>query len=158
VTGSDRCRGKGLVYGDIAAELRRRIETGEVPPGAPIGTLRFLAEEDFHVAKGTVERAVNQLREEHWVYSRTGSGIFALGPEARQLAGDTVEADLGRQLAEIRAMILELREDLIRRDGAADERLTDLEGHVTDLYSLGAYTLPEGTGDDAATRRAGGTR
>jgi DNA-binding GntR family transcriptional regulator len=160
VTGTDRRRGKGQVFADIAAELRRRIEEGEIPPGAPIGTLRDLSAE-FHVAKGTIERAVNQLRDECWVYSRTGSGTFVLGPEARPQASDTVEADLANQLAEIRAMLLQLREDLARRDDTVDQRFTDLDLRADDLARrIGMEPGDHSSDDQTAVRRltGGGAR
>lgn len=50
-------------YRQIAAQIRARIESGELAPGQRIPTQSELVEE-FEVATTTVRRAVRLLREE----------------------------------------------------------------------------------------------
>jgi putative hydrolase of HD superfamily len=57
----------------IAASIRAAILTGELEPGAQAG--HELAE-FFGVARATVDRAIRTLRDEGFVRSRAGSGVY----------------------------------------------------------------------------------
>jgi len=59
----------------VAADLRRRIESGEWPPGAPLPTLDTLAS-DYQVSKSTARKAVASLQEAGFVTSYRGWGSF----------------------------------------------------------------------------------
>jgi 5'-deoxynucleotidase YfbR-like HD superfamily hydrolase len=59
----------------IANSIRAAILTGEFEPGAQLPPGRELAE-FFGVAQMTVQQAVRVLREEGFVTSRAGSGVF----------------------------------------------------------------------------------
>jgi 5'-deoxynucleotidase YfbR-like HD superfamily hydrolase/DNA-binding transcriptional regulator YhcF (GntR family) len=59
----------------IAASLRAAILTGELEPGSQLPTTRELAE-FFDVAPMTVTAAVRTLRDEGFVRSRAGSGVY----------------------------------------------------------------------------------
>lgn len=71
---SDR-RGKIPAYIQVAAALRRRIETGEWQPSEKISTLEEL-EEEFRVARVTVRQAVDLLEREGLVKRQQGRGTF----------------------------------------------------------------------------------
>lgn len=62
-------------YIQVAAALRRRIETGEWAPGAKISTLEEL-EAEFQLARVTVRQAVGLLEKEGLVTRRQGRGTF----------------------------------------------------------------------------------
>jgi GntR family transcriptional regulator len=55
--------------------LRRRIESGEYPPGRKIPSIIALSGE-FRVAPVTVRKALTALQREGLVESRTGWGTF----------------------------------------------------------------------------------
>ncbi len=59
----------------IADVLRRRIESGEYPPGRKIPSIIALSGE-FRVAPVTVRKALTALQREGLVESRTGWGTF----------------------------------------------------------------------------------
>ncbi|MGR6921112.1 GntR family transcriptional regulator [[Actinomadura] parvosata] len=64
-------------YGQIAADLRRRIKQGEWPPGTPLPTQTELCNE-YDVARATINAALNQLRGERLVTGVRGQGTFVL--------------------------------------------------------------------------------
>jgi putative hydrolases of HD superfamily len=59
----------------IAASIRAAILSGELEPGARLPSTHELAE-FFGVATMTVQTAVRALREEGFVHSRPGSGVY----------------------------------------------------------------------------------
>ena len=59
----------------IAASIRAAILTGELEPGSQLPSGHQLAE-FFGVARMTVQNALRTLRDEGFVDSRTGSGVF----------------------------------------------------------------------------------
>jgi DNA-binding GntR family transcriptional regulator len=59
----------------IAAELRQRIESGELPPGAALPSLAAIAEE-FGCSRSTARKAVSALADEGLVESARGWGTF----------------------------------------------------------------------------------
>ncbi len=59
----------------IAASVRAAILTGELSPGEQLPSSNELA--DFYgVSRMTVQNAIRTLREEGWVDSRVGSGVY----------------------------------------------------------------------------------
>lgn len=63
----------------VADDLRRRIESGEFPPGAPLPSLTAL-EADYRVSKTTARKAIGALREAGLVESVRGWGTFVREP------------------------------------------------------------------------------
>ena len=63
------------VYLQLAAILRDRIESGELPPGRALPSRERIAAE-FGVARGTVERALGVLRREGLVATTFGRGVY----------------------------------------------------------------------------------
>ena len=59
----------------ISASIRAAILTGELAPGAQLPSSHELAS-FFGVARMTVQNAVRSLKEEGWVDSRVGSGVY----------------------------------------------------------------------------------
>ena len=73
------------VYQQLAAILRRQIDSGQIPPRRAIPSKRVLSEED-RVSPGTVERAIQELRAEGYLKTVMGRGLFVRPPEERQRA------------------------------------------------------------------------
>lgn len=62
-------------YQRIAAELRQRIESGELAPGDMLPSIRRLAQEEG-VALITAQKALRVLKDEGLTYSIQGWGTF----------------------------------------------------------------------------------
>jgi GntR family transcriptional regulator len=62
-------------YRQIAEILRRRIESGQYPPGTRIPTESEIVEE-FEVARTTARRAVGVLREDGLIYTVPQRGSY----------------------------------------------------------------------------------
>ncbi len=71
-------------YAQVIEELRRRIESGEYPPGSLLPSEHQLSEE-FQIARPTVVRALRVLRQDGWIETQQGKGSFVRGRPA--LAG-----------------------------------------------------------------------
>src|SRR5215831_9134923 len=84
-------------YAQVIDELRRRIESGEYPPGSLLPSEHQLSDE-FQIARPTVVRALRVLRQDGWIETQQGKGSFVRGRPA--LAGLDVarpgEEALGR--------------------------------------------------------------
>jgi GntR family transcriptional regulator len=73
-------------YAQIVLEIRRRIESGEYPPGATLPTEAALVRE-FGVGRTTVVRALQVLQQDGWITREHGRGSFVKGrPETHQQA------------------------------------------------------------------------
>lgn len=64
----------------IASELRAKILGGRWQAGDRLPTMQQLQAEYGDVAKGTIQNAINALRDEGLVTTRGGSGIYANPP------------------------------------------------------------------------------
>src|SRR5579859_7482096 len=71
-------------YAQVIDELRRRMESGEYPPGSLLPSEHQLSEE-FQIARPTVVRALRVLRQDGWIETQQGKGSFVRGRPA--LAG-----------------------------------------------------------------------
>ena len=157
-------------YAQVIAELQRRIDSGEYPPGSLIPSENQLSAE-FAIARPTVVRALRVLRQEGWIDTQQGKGSFVRGRPAlahatRQRRGEAeLDRDESREPGELvsvgsaaaPARIAEMldvppgtqvlsRRRLVRQDGEPFEVIT--------------WWLPEdvaeGTGlDDPAPVRGG---
>ena len=67
-------------YLAIAAALRARIESGELPPGAILPSVTRISQE-WGVAKTTAAKALKELRSEGLTRSVQGWGTFVAGPD-----------------------------------------------------------------------------
>ena len=76
--------GRGPLHVLLAARLRRLIDEGELPPGAPLPPDRALALA-LAVGRSTVVAAYDLLRHDGRIVRRQGSGTRVAGTErARQ--------------------------------------------------------------------------
>ncbi|WP_328526416.1 GntR family transcriptional regulator [Kribbella sp. NBC_00359] len=113
-------------YQVIAAELRRRIEAGELKPGDRVPSTRALVR-DFGVAMATATKALQALQQERLVHASPGVGTV-VGPPPRSAARSrpagarrAVPADGG----------LDLHRDEVVRMGIA----------IADAEGLGALSM-----------------
>ena len=67
-------------YRQLADIMRRRILSGDIPPHRPLPSKKQMMQE-FGVSAGTVDRAVAVLREEGYVHTVIGLGIFVKARE-----------------------------------------------------------------------------
>ena len=72
------------MYAQVIDELRRRIESGEYPPGSLLPSEHQLSEE-FGMVRSTIVRALRLLRDDGWIETQQGKGSFVRGRPA--LAG-----------------------------------------------------------------------
>ncbi|MEV1109393.1 GntR family transcriptional regulator [Micromonospora sp. NPDC049751] len=68
-------------YRVIADQLRQRIESGSISPGALLPTESALTVE-FRASRGTIRHAIAVLREDGWVTTEHGRGNLAALPPA----------------------------------------------------------------------------
>lgn len=113
-------------YQVIAAELRRRIEAGELKPGDRVPSTRALVR-DFGVAMATATKALQALQQERLVHASPGVGTV-VGPPPRS-------ATRSRPAAAHRAVPadggLDLHRDEVVRMGIA----------IADAEGLGALSM-----------------
>lgn len=92
----------------VARALRERIALGEWSPGTRLASVRALAEE-YRVAPGTIQRALNALRKDGLIETAVGQGSrVSANPrtegktEAQRLAA--VEASVRQLTKRIKAL------------------------------------------------------
>jgi GntR family transcriptional regulator len=81
------------VYQQLAAILRGKIDSGEIPPRRAIPSKRVLSEQ-YSVSPGTVERAIQALRAEGYLKTVMGRGLFVRPAEERLGHGGMAELAL----------------------------------------------------------------
>lgn len=64
-------------YRQIADDLRRKIEDGTIPPGRRIPSIVEM-EQTYNVARDTLRKATQVLKDEGLVETVTGMGIFVV--------------------------------------------------------------------------------
>ena len=70
-------------FRQVAADLREKITTGQLAPGAQLPSERDLVDA-YGVSRPTVRDAVNLLRSEGLVTSEHGRGVFVRPPASIQ--------------------------------------------------------------------------
>lgn len=86
----------------IAASIRAAILTGELAPGSQLPTGHELAE-FFGVSRATVQTAIRTLRDEGFVRSQAGSGVYV-----RDRAGLPTSTDRKHPLSGVAAFLYEM--------------------------------------------------
>ncbi|WP_194838561.1 GntR family transcriptional regulator [Nocardia sp. XZ_19_369] len=111
-------------YLQIAEDLRTRIADGRFGPGSQIPTKASLMK-DWNVALGTVDRALDELREQGLIETLQGRGSFVCAVPEREPVDD--------ETAQLRQRIAVL-----------EGRLEAVEAQMMDVYAnLGlAYPIP----------------
>jgi GntR family transcriptional regulator len=135
-------------YAQVIDELRRRIESGEYPPGSLLPSEHQLSDE-FQIARPTVVRALRVLRQDGWIETQQGKGSYVRGrpalaglesprtgeqalnrDESREL-GDLIEAGPAAPPARVAALLgpagkgeVLARKRVVQQDGEASELVT----------------------------------
>jgi len=135
-------------YAQVIDELRRRIESGEYPPGSLLPSEHQLSDE-FQIARPTVVRALRVLRQDGWIETQQGKGSFvrgrpalaglesprtgeqALNRDESREPGDLIEAAITAPPARVAALLgaagkgeVLARKRVVRQDGEASELVT----------------------------------
>ena len=135
-------------YAQVIDELRRRIESGEYPPGSLLPSEHQLSDE-FQIARPTVVRALRVLRQDGWIETQQGKGSFvrgrpalaglesqrtgeeALNRDESREPGDLIEAGISSPPARVAALLGQAGEGevlarrlVVRQDGEASELIT----------------------------------
>lgn len=160
--------GRGFLYRQVAAELRRRVEEGEYPAGSTIPSESSLVR-SFGVSAITVRRAIMELMFEGVLYGRQGLGVFVadrrrivrvLAGDARTSMGDEIRrVGLTPGIRELSYQRLAARKDLARRLGLRPgtrvyrhEKVVLADGEPVSLDSV---YLPRPLADQMRERLAG---
>ncbi|MEU7862095.1 GntR family transcriptional regulator [Nonomuraea sp. NPDC049141] len=85
-------------YAQLIAELERRIDSGEYPPGSLLPSEHTLMAE-FGMARPTVVKALGVLRDQGWIATHQGKGRFVRG---RPTMPTNQQARPGRELLDRR--------------------------------------------------------
>jgi len=64
-------------YLQLAAILRARIESGQIPPGGPLPSITYLVQETG-LAVGTIRKAIKVLSDDGLVVTVPGRGSYAV--------------------------------------------------------------------------------
>ncbi|MFI6294184.1 GntR family transcriptional regulator [Nonomuraea sp. NPDC050790] len=67
------------IYKQVADEILKKIQSGELPAGAPVPSEAQL-ESDYNIARTTARRVARELREQGMVYTIQGEGTFVGEP------------------------------------------------------------------------------
>ena len=135
-------------YAQVIDELRRRIESGEYPPGSLLPSEHQLSDE-FQIARPTVVRALRVLRQDGWIETQQGKGSFvrgrpalaglesqrtgeeALNRDESREPGDLIEAGVSSPPPRVAALLASAgdgevlaRRHVVRQDGEASELIT----------------------------------
>src|SRR6185437_2850545 len=135
-------------YAQVVAEVQRRIESGEYPPGSLLPSEHQLSDE-FQIARPTVVRALRVLRQDGWIETQQGKGSFvrgrpalaglesprtgerALNRDESREPGDLIEAAITAPPARVAALLGAVGKDevlarkrVVRQDGEASELVT----------------------------------
>jgi len=153
-------------YRQIADDLRRAIEAGEFAPGERLPSTRDLAAK-YGVAAMTVHQAMRLLREQGFVDSFQGRGVFIRSDhEAQEQPNRTEERpDLSAQIEDLRRRVGEL---IVQVPADTQDQISDirrqlglLQAQLMDLYARTGHSYPHeqsseqrGSEEDGKQRRA----
>jgi DNA-binding GntR family transcriptional regulator len=68
-------------YAQVVAEIKRRIEQGDYPPGTLLPSEHQLVQ-DFGVSRPTIVKSLSALRQDGWIDTQQGRGSFVRGRPA----------------------------------------------------------------------------
>jgi DNA-binding GntR family transcriptional regulator len=86
-------------YAQVVAEIKRRIERGEYPPGSLLPSEHQLVT-GFAVSRPTIVKALSALRQDGWIETQQGKGSFVRGRPALAGAERTRPAENALELPE----------------------------------------------------------
>lgn len=122
-------------YRAIADQLRKRIESGTIPPGALLPAESSLTT-DFRASRGTIRQAIAVLREQGFVATEHGRGTYAVVQvDETEVVQREVNADnrlAALFVVEVGTPLSE-REAVTRRDGQVEEVIRTYRRRPTDV-------------------------
>jgi DNA-binding GntR family transcriptional regulator len=133
---------------EIADDIRKRIRENKISPGSRVGTFASLRR-DYSAAKGTVDKALDVLRQEGTVVSMSGKGIF-VADTAIEIEG-TASRSPGDRLftAQLKALSEEVRQLAARIDAVETslaselgEAIAEVRAQVMNLYHSVGQAYP----------------
>ncbi|MEX1655964.1 winged helix-turn-helix domain-containing protein [Streptomyces pseudovenezuelae] len=146
---------------DVLQELRRRILTKQYPKGTRLPPQRELAEQ-LGVSRDTVQRALRELVEDHWIESRQGSGSRVIKDDSEATvikepeAASETDSIARMEIMELGRFVQQaLAEDEMNLDvycltsESLDTHLRVQAEHILDEWTS---TPPEGRGDKKPKR------
>ena len=74
--------GKEPLYRQLAAILREQITSGQIPPGRRLPS-KLAIRQQYGVSQNTTERALAILKDEGWIETSLGRGMFVRPREDR---------------------------------------------------------------------------
>jgi GntR family transcriptional regulator len=86
-------------YAQVVAEIQRRIERGDYPPGSLLPSEHHLVDV-FKVSRPTIVKALSSLRQDGWIETQQGKGSFVRGRPALAGAQRTRPAENALELPE----------------------------------------------------------
>ena len=159
-------------YAQVVAEIQRRIESGEYPPGSMLPSEHQLSDE-FQIARPTVVRALRVLRQDGWIDTQQGKGSFVRGRPAlagleAQRPGEEAlnggESDEAGELTEVGVSTPPERVTALlgladSADVLARRRLVRHDGEASEIVTWWVpATLADGTDLASASPLPGGVR
>src|SRR6185437_8536097 len=139
------------LYQQVAADLRAKIGNGTYPVGTRLPTKPQLMKR-YGVAVGTLDKAIEVLRQAGLVETRQGSGMYVREPEPE--TGDDPVRD---QMAALQQEVAELRKQV---DGHAElaKVVGRIEANRAALYGQLGREYPRGGRRERGKAAAGGGR
>ncbi len=121
----------------IAVQLRRQIETGELPPGEQLPGHRGLAAR-FDVSLSTIREAISMLVSDGLITTRAGRGTFVTvdQPVHSRVGPPLLRAEV-EELVEARVMI-EAQLARLAAERASDEQIAALRDAVEHMHEASA--------------------
>jgi DNA-binding GntR family transcriptional regulator len=159
-------------YAQVIEELRRRIESGEYPPGSLLPSEHQLSDE-FRIARPTVVRALRVMRQDGWIDTQQGKGSFVRGRpaldglESHRPGEDALNRDEAREPGELVTAGLDIppaRVAVLLGAGQGEEllarrRVVEQDGEASEIVTWWVPPhLAEGTDLGSAEPLHGGVR
>lgn len=82
-------------YERVAESIREDIRNDRLPPGTKLPGNRALAEQ-YGVALGTAQKAIEVLRQQQWLTATPSVGVFANEPPHEKTESETLQTVLRR--------------------------------------------------------------
>jgi GntR family transcriptional regulator len=138
---------------EIADDIRDRIRKCQLLPGSRVGTFGSLGEE-YTAAKGTVDKALDVLRQEGAVVTIAGKGIYVADNAATETSpGRSGDRRLSKQVEALTEELRNLKTRIEAAEAQAGEvaemrdAVGELQAQIMNLYhSVGQpYPYEEST-------------
>lgn len=100
-------------YQQIVEDLTRRIQSGQLPPGAQLPSTAQMTQQ-YDVSTTVVRAAINQLQLAGLVIGQPGKGVFVREANSEVSPGSPEFAEVMQQLQAMRADLTDLNDRLAR--------------------------------------------